>query len=431
MKNVGVLAFFLCLLGLNVFLTFNYHSHGSRQSYHGALWADRGGYFVYLPATFQYGFDAAKFPAKADSLAGHGFTIDNSSGVVRTKYTYGVALLELPFYLTAHGIGAIVGGREPAFGDIDHAVVCVASPVLVTVGIYLLFLLLRIRHNERTSLMSVFSLFAGSNLFFYTVGDPGMSHAFSFFLFAALLSAQNRAFHETRISARSAIILGALAGLILLVRPTNIIFLVASLFVGFHTLHEVVERSWKFLSPSNIAWAALAAALVWLPQFVYWKYAFGSYLTWPYTNEGFTELTSPKFDLFWFSTNNGALPYAPIFLLILVGMGILWRSGEKVLAVVSFATLMLVSYLSASWWVWHFGCGFGSRTLVEYFALFVFPFAATLNAMKLRWGRLLPVLVVLTLVIFELKITYSHGACWFEGDWNWSAYGDLIFGPTK
>ena len=91
----------------------------------------------------------------------------------------------------------------------------------------------------------------------------------------------------------------------------------------------------------------------------------------------------------------------------------------------------IISYLGASWWVWHFGCGLGSRTLVEYYALFAMPLAAWLHRYLSRGTMFIPILMVLVCVILQVKITYSYGRCWFYGDWNWAMFAEMLFGPTK
>lgn len=416
---------------LNVFLAFNYHSHAPRFSYHGALWADRAGYFIYLPATFQYGFQASDFPIGLDTLTGNGFALDDPLNVVRTKYTSGVAILQAPIYILAHTVSSLGGHSEEAFGDVDHLVVTIAGPLFASLGLLFLFGSMRDRFSQGTSLLLLFVTYAGSNLFFYTVGDPGMSHVYSFFLFAAYLALQRHINKTKGGSICTSILLGSVIGLILLIRPTNLVFLLAAPFYAAGSWMDVRQRIDILLKPSRILIVVTCAVLVWLPQLMYWKHAYGSMLIWPYSGEGFSGWASPKLLLFWLSTNNGLFPYSPIYFFALVGAVLLWRMGQRPFAASVLLAFLATSYLGASWWVWHFGCSFGSRTLAEYMALFPFAIGALYEKIRIRWGHALSAGILLLLVVLELKLIYSYGNCWFEGDWNWTAFSHLLFGPTK
>jgi len=415
---------FLLFVGLNIFLSFNFHSHGSRHSYHGALWADRAGYFIYLPAAFHYGFSTDEYPNGIDTLTGGGFSLDAKSKKVRTKYTLGVALLQSPFYMLFRGATELLGAKYEPFEDVDHAVVLVAGPVYSCLGLVLLYLIFRRTARDSTTLFLLVILYAGSNLFYYTIGDPGMSHVYSFFLFASLLFQLN-VLDPFRSRRHHFALVGATLGLIVLIRPTNLIFVAAAILLS-NPLHL-----WRMLSWRSVLFTISAGCIIWLPQLLYWKFAFGSFLTWPYTGEGFTELTSPHFAKFLFSTNNGVIPYTPLFLLFIVGGYILWTKGNQWIAGVYLTTFLSIVFLGASWWVWHFGCGYGSRTLVEFIALFA-PALFTFHGwMEKQGAKIFSVIILSLIVVMQLKMTYSYGSCWFHGDWNWQAYTDLVFGPTK
>jgi hypothetical protein len=187
MKSKTAALVLVLLTGLNIFLALNRHSRSNPYSYHGELWADRAGYFMYLPAATSFGFDARRFPAGLDTLTGGGFTLDTLTGRVLTKYTSGVALLQAPFYLAGHGAAHVLGIPAGHFGPVDRVIVDVAAPVLLSLGLWCLFLVLRVRHGDGLSAWTLLGIYAGSNLFYYTIGDPGMSHVYSFFLFALLM----------------------------------------------------------------------------------------------------------------------------------------------------------------------------------------------------------------------------------------------------
>jgi hypothetical protein len=430
-RKTTLLLIWIGFTALNVFLSFNYHSHAPRHSYHGSLWADRAGYYVYLPATFQYGFTASSFPDGSDTLTGSGFKLDIAANTVRTKYTAGVAMVQAPFYLVIHGVGALAGIEEAAFEDLDHIVVSIAGPVMAALGLLFLYSVFAPVAGPRPTLFLLLALYAGTNLFYYAVCDPGMSHVHSFFLFSSLLFLIDRALQRRHISFGTTFIVGVVCGLILLIRPTNLMFIIALLIMNAARLNVSGSLRISLDLVRHLAVLVLAASIVWLPQMLYWEHAFGSFVTWPYSGEGFSNWPTPEIGKFLFSTNNGLIPYAPIILVMLFGMTIQWRSGERLKASASLFALVAVVIIGASWWVWHFGCGFGSRTMVEFMALFASALFA-FHSWMTKHGRKVPSAILLSvLIVLQLKMTYSYGNCWFHGDWNWPAYGELIFGPTK
>ncbi|MDZ4757174.1 MAG: hypothetical protein SGJ10_03415 [Bacteroidota bacterium] len=58
-KHLIVLIVLYALLAL---LSLNRHSKAVLYSFTSEIWADRAGYFVYMPATFIYNWDADKLP---------------------------------------------------------------------------------------------------------------------------------------------------------------------------------------------------------------------------------------------------------------------------------------------------------------------------------------------------------------------------------
>ncbi|MFN9324109.1 MAG: hypothetical protein ACK6A5_01845 [Flavobacteriales bacterium] len=430
MKRKIIVLVLVLFTGLNVFLALNRHSHSKPHSYHGELWADRGGYFVYLPAATYYSFDARKLPGGLDTLTGRGFKLDTLSGRVITKYTAGVAMLQSPFYLLGHGLAKLSGWTTAPYGPLDHVLVDIAASTLLSLGLLLLFLNLRQRYGEQLSGWLLLAIYAGSNLYFYTIGDPGMSHVYSFFLFSLLLFLVDR-WYQRPDRSLTLVCIGITAGLILLVRPTNAVFLIISPFVNATDLRTGWRRIASHISAKRVVLLLLPAALVWLPQLLYWHYAFGSAITWPYVDEGFTNWAAPEFARFWFAPNNGLFTYTPLYVLVILAAVVAWVHKDLVTACTSLAAFLAISYLGSSWWVWHFGCGFGSRTMVEYLALFAFPLASWTRWSIQRWGRWLPAMTYILLAAYNLKLVYSYGNCWFFDEWDWQAFGHLLFGPTK
>lgn len=73
----------------------------------GMIWSDAEGYYLYLPALFiNGGFEDLAVRSEVQ------FPLFEDTNKRFTKYTYGVALMELPFFLLAHLIGSIMGEAD-------------------------------------------------------------------------------------------------------------------------------------------------------------------------------------------------------------------------------------------------------------------------------------------------------------------------------
>lgn len=417
---------FVLFTAFNVFLTLNKHSHTPRNTYHDELWADRAGYFVHLPAFFVTGLDAEGFPLGLDTLTGDGFSLSNGS--MRTKYTCGVALLLAPLYVTMHVTARALGVDDGPFGNIDHLVVDLAGPIAMSMGAYLLLPFLLPLFGRARALLFLLCLYGSTGLLYYTIDDPGMSHVHSFFLFSLLLNLLHGCAGQA-VTVRRAAAIGVVIGLILLIRPTNFIFIIAALLVTLNRWNHLFTEG---LRPALSVLLIVPVAIMtpWIPQCLYWHHTFGHWVHWSYAEEGFDNWRSPDLLPFLFSPNNGVLPYTPAVVLFLWGCLILWQQGSKLASSVIASTFILLCWVCASWWVWHFGCGFGSRNLVEYSALFSLPLAAWTQWARSRWGGFAWGILLL-LVAYQVKLVYSYGDCWFGGDWDWNEFSKLLFGPTK
>ena len=117
----------LFFFGITLFLTFNKHSKSGYFNYHSEIWSDKAGYYVYLPAALNYNFNANNFPDSIDIKTGHGFRLDKANGKVVTKYTYGVALMQLPFFCMAKLLAEPLNMKNNGFSPIYHWSINIAS----------------------------------------------------------------------------------------------------------------------------------------------------------------------------------------------------------------------------------------------------------------------------------------------------------------
>jgi len=279
---------FLVLL----FLSINRHSKTKPFTYHSQLWGDKAGYNVYLPAAFQYQFDASLFPKGIDSLTGRGFYFSNDNKVI-TKYSYGTALMQLPFW----GIAFLISGDSYAL--LNHKAIDFASVFYLSLGLYFLFQYCLLFFKKHISIMIVSCIFFCTNLFYYSIFDTGMSHVYSFFLFTLLAYKLQKYQWKSPIYFYGLIML---ISLITVIRPINAVFIMVYLaFYLVQNKHRFNEIKSFILNLKVVLITIFIVGLIWLPQLLYHFYAFNSPFAYSYKNEGFIYLLSPKIDVLMFS----------------------------------------------------------------------------------------------------------------------------------
>jgi hypothetical protein len=89
----------ILILGVFIFLTLNRHSRTGVFTYQSEIWADKAGYYVYLPSLFIYGFDASSFPDSIDVKTGDGFhLVDGKGSMCYCFYLFRLLFFCLSFF---------------------------------------------------------------------------------------------------------------------------------------------------------------------------------------------------------------------------------------------------------------------------------------------------------------------------------------------
>jgi hypothetical protein len=167
-----------------------------------------------------------------------------------------------------------------------------------------------------------------------------------------------------------------------------------------------------------------------LPQLLYWKWTSGHFFFYSYQGEGF-HFSTPHIWEGLTSYKNGWLAYTPIMLLALAGIPLLWKQKSPWRWPIA-VFLPLHIYLTYSWWCWNYINGFGSRPMIESYALLSFPLALFLVTMsKRRWTLRVTagVLVFFTWLNLFNTWQFSRGLLWSENA-N-TAYFWRMFGKTS
>jgi hypothetical protein len=347
------------MAGFLSFLGHNGHILGTMLAHN----SDPRGYYQYLPAFF-LDHDLRGMP--------YVHVLPNGNGL--SVFNMGAAYLMAPFFLVAHGLA--LAGFAPADGQgWPYAVaVGLAAAVYAAWGCAFLVQVMADRFGRLHAAVAVLLLFGCTNLYHYTAMEPGMSHVYSFFLFAVLVRCTVR-MHEFP-DGRTLILLALTLSMIVLVRPSNGIVLLFPLLFLATDLRSLRQRLAAWTEHRRALAIAVAVAIApWLPQLYYWKQITGSPLVFTYgtMGQGFQWLRPHLADVLWHPWNGWFL-YTPFMLPVMAAL--LWMAVRRVEGARAVLVLWLLAwYIIASWWCWWLGGAFGHRGFVEYMALLAWPTA--------------------------------------------------------
>jgi hypothetical protein len=411
-----ILLFFLCLY-FSYDLNFVY-----RQGDVNKIHSDKAHYYVYLPATFIYGWDARKFPAGVEKQC-EGFLLDKQANKIAIKTTCGIAILWAPFFLATHAIAVLWNLQPDGFSVFYQKMTILPGVFYLVLGLFFLWRFLSYYFSRRTSWITVLLVLAGTNLFYYGIFDGLMSHVNSFFLFSLFLFLLKKFLDSEKRSYGLFFGLSIVLSMAILIRPTNILLVTWMLFLDVRSWKAAINRIFLFLKPGYILIFLLTAFIIFLPQLMYWKYLTGKFLYYSYPGESFSNWNQPQLVPVWFSTLNGLFIYSPLVIFFIAGMIIMLvrKVPNSIFVTLSF---LLVSYVFASWFCWFFGGSFGYRPMVEYYTLFSLPFAyfiRSLTEVKNLFLKSVVAVMIFFFVNYNIRLTYRTR--WDTNSvWSWDDY---------
>ncbi|MFN0034478.1 MAG: hypothetical protein ACKVUS_05375 [Saprospiraceae bacterium] len=385
----------------------------------GVIWSDTEGYYMYLPAAFIIQ-DFHKVPEGSMNAR------KNAQGEVVMKYTCGVALFHAPFFFAARAAGAALGKHDPDdYFNKDYCrAIGLSGLFFGFLGLFFLRKSLLKTYSEAAVALAILAMLFGTNLFHYITKESGLSHGYSFCLFA-FMAWQTPRFLKSPTWANALLVGGAL-GWITLIRPTNLMVALLPLLWDVYSWKALKERtSWLIGQWPKLLGALGAMFVFFLPQMFYWHEMTGQWLLYSYEGESFIYWDKPKIADVLFDVQNGLLLYSPIVALALIGIGMGWREKRHHAPLMTLL-FVLATYLFASWWAWWFGGAFGHRCYVEFYALLIFPMAGffektlALRSPALKWGILA---LAVFLMYYGVKMSFLYNQLpgpWDGADWRWN-----------
>jgi hypothetical protein len=286
----------------------------------------------------------------------------------------GVAVLQTPFFLIGHGLTKWSNLSPDGFTLYYQHAAGLAGTFWTIAGLVVLRRLLRRHFSDGVTAATLVALLFGAGLYHYATYDSSYSHAYSFFLFAAFLNLTELWITGEPSHARSAL-LGLVAGLLVLTRHPNAIFLLMLPLYGvsdratFHAaLHRLTAR-WR-----ELALAAAVASLVLVPQLVTYYQATGRVMVNSYNDLGF-HFANPRLVGVLFGVEKGLFFWWPLLIVAVAGF-VVGHRATRAFALGAAIVFAVDTFLIASWWDWAFGASYGHRGFVDTLPLFAIGLAA-------------------------------------------------------
>lgn len=366
----------LCIVLIGLTVT-EVHLNLIRYKHKDVITWDVVGYYSYLPATFidkdlKLGFITPE--NRKDYYGSKYGYVDDPEGHHVFKYSMGMAILYLPFFTAAHLLAEPLGYTADGYSEIYQWFIEYSGLFYLLLGLIFLRRLLLLYYSEKITALSIFIIFFGTNLLCYSTIDAAMSHSYTFSLVSAFLYYIVRYYRTPGTG--YVIFLAFLFGLIILVRPPNVLFGLAILLTGVNHVADLKIR-WLFIGRHyrHVLLLMLITSLTLLPQLLYWHYVTGHYFVSSYGEEGFFFKNPHVIDCL-VGFRKGWLVYSPVFFFALAGVWMLRKQHSRDFLFTILILLPPSFYLISSWWCWWYGGSFSLRPMIDFYPLLAIPLAA-------------------------------------------------------
>ncbi len=363
------LAWILCA-GISIIYLFSHR--WSNERWKTIITSDAFGYYTYLPSLFIYQDFEYKYAEEVQkkyhpiSLHPLYFTHQHNEKPVN-KYYIGTTLCMLPFYLAGDILTRLTNESRDGYSKYYQLAISLGGLLYALCGLWLFGIFLKkMGISEVFSSFWMISMFLGTNLFYYSVEENALSHAYTSF-FAPLFLLSLLKFKEKNSLLNFSLIAISLS-MIIIIRPVNVIILLSIPFIMGSWANTKELLSSIFKRPLWIMGGiffflillGLQSIIYYLQCERWWIYA--------YNNEKFNFLR-PHFVKTLFSFERGLFIWIPLLILSPVSILIFWVKNYKFQAITYLFFVLILIYVLSSWWNWYYGGGFGLRPYVDYYSI--------------------------------------------------------------
>lgn len=364
-----------------------YYPKWSKTGTESTLSWDVSGYYWYLPAVFIYK-DVKQVAFSPEVLKKYQCTgsdfqqaVLHPSGNYVMKYSSGMALQYLPYFLAAHALAEPLGYEADGFSEPYQLAIQLGGLVMCLLGLIFLRKILLPYFSDRVVAIVLYAYVFATNYLNFAAIDNAMTHSWLFTWYAILIYLSDRFYKNP--SLRTALGIGAVTGICILTRPTEIVSLLIPLLWAIPSLKRaVLQERVRFIRQHFSFYVAAVITCVFVAgiQAAYWKYVSGEWLVYSYGEQSFNWLR-PHVYLYMLSARTGWLVYSPIMIFALIGFVALYKRKLHFWALFFF--VLINTYFVTAWDIWWYG----ARSMIQSYPALAFPFAALIASVDLHRVR--------------------------------------------
>ena len=288
------------------------------------------------------------------------------NGEVANKTFPGITILWLPFFFLAHFLSYLLGFEPDGYSLLYQYAIGIAAIFYLWLGLkWLAKLLTSLGYKKELITPVLLLLVFGTNLFYYTIHDPSLTHVYNFTLLTGVLYFLRRFYISSH--SKWLLISTLLFSIAIISRPTSLLIIV---------FFPLVIGNWQdirnfffqiFKKRQNIIGIILVSIIIGVYPIIWWYIQTGHLIVYSYGKEGF-DFTNPHLLQILFSYEKGWLIYSPAILLSGLGFIYLFTKNRFQFFSVVFGFTFL-AFVFSSWWIWTYGASFGQRVFVDYYTI--------------------------------------------------------------
>jgi len=343
---------------------------------------DNYGYYLYLPAAFiQHDLsfnDIDKFKAlneKYHNTPTYYQLMQSPKGGIIIRMYMGMAILLSPAFFAGHGIALLTGMPADGFSAPYQWVVILFGLILTLAGLFVAQKLLLKFFSDKVAAVTLLITYIGTNLFFFSTRGNPIPHVYLFNLYIFLIWFTVK-WHENP-KWLSAVGIAVSLGLILAIRPSEIIAVFIPLLYNIYNLTSLKGKSnsiQKYFL--QIILISFIVFLFILPQFLYWRIYAGEYIVSVYNDPGSKmDLSNPNFLNTLFSFRKGWFIYSPLSVLACIGIFASIKNQKQIFLfslVFVLLNIYLISCFSSL-------ISYGYRAFIQSYAILLLPLAVVIE----------------------------------------------------
>jgi hypothetical protein len=420
---LGVLYLIICFLCL-----YNFPNN--------VLSWDVFGYYLYLPAKFiyqdlglkdqQWLHDIIQKYHSTESLY-QAYLLPNGNWIL--KCFIGLSIIYSPFFLVGDIFANHSSYPHDGFSYPYQLAIIICGLVYTLVGlIFFRYVLKNFFKENITGIVLIISVL-GTNYFNTTVLSAAMPHNFLFTLNAVFIWGAIKWNKSKKIL--YAIVMAFTAGMILIVRPSEMVILLIPILINVFNKESFKEKLriiWR--NKLQIFISGIVVIIVILPQLWYWHSKSGYWIFDSYPNPGEgMDFLSPHIYNVLLSFRKGWLIYTPVMIFSILGFCTLFKENKNIFYAVLIYFIVNL-YLVSCWscW-WYAGADFSQRALISSYIILAIPMGYFIkNILRKKFLKYLFFLIVGVLIGLNLFQTWQFNCGIIDGERMTAKYYFKVFG---